>query len=157
MKGSPILATLLACLIMLAMYLGMQAAFSDHKKPSTTNVPASSEKSTTHQTSVYLDIYLSNEAKNFTLSHPATDKILIHEDDLQSSEWSGEITLPLKTITNQEIELQCQVEWSTPPSSDSYQFIQVIISPSDLDAQSQTARAQGDISDILTFNWKENL
>ena len=156
MKGSPILATALACLIMLGMYAGMRVAFSQNARPTT--APQVSETTISGDTSgevtVYAEIYFSNQPKNFSLSHPDSGKLLLSVTDPDSTEWSGEITIPVENLTSGEIEFLGTVEWAD--SEDGHHFMQVIISPTDLDTQSSTLRAEGDIADIMQFHWREN-
>ncbi|MGJ8655675.1 MAG: hypothetical protein ACSHX6_04420 [Akkermansiaceae bacterium] len=154
MKGSPILATLLACLIMLAMYAGMRVAFSIDGNTTQPETSTPVEHIKADQVSVYLEIYFSSEAKNFSLTHPATALPLIKVNNLNASEWSGDVFIPVKKLTSDEIEIQCEAQWESP--QDGYKFMQVIISPDDLDSQTQTIRAEGDITDIMKFHWKEN-
>ena len=155
MKGSPILATAFACLIMLSMYVGMRVAFSGDDKPTNPAETVAPAQIPSGQTSVYVEIYFSSLPQNFSLNHPATGKVLLKVDHLENPEWSGDIILPfsVEKLTSEEIEIQGDAEWKTP--RESYQFMQVIISPDDLDPQSQTLRAESNIADIMTFQWKE--
>ncbi|MEZ7957290.1 MAG: hypothetical protein QMC23_11240 [Rubritalea sp.] len=155
MKGSPILASALVCLIMLSMYVGMRVAFSEDDtaivEPRVTEVTAS------EQISVYAEIYFSSQPKNFSLIHPATGKTLIKVENIDDAEWSGDIFIPVEKLTStisKEIEIQGAAEWQS--SEASYHFMQVIISPDELDPQTRTLRAAGDIKDIMNFHWKEN-
>jgi hypothetical protein len=152
MKGSPILATALACLIMLGMYVGMRVVFSEEKKPVTK--PEVAETSQKGEVSVFVEIYFSDPFTHFSLSHPASGKELLEITATGSTEWNGEITLPIEKLTSAEIEILGKVAWETP--SDGYQFMQIVISPDNLDPQTRTLRAEGDIVDILNFHWKED-
>ena len=152
MKGSPILATALACLIMLGMYVGMRVAFSEDDAPIVE--PRITDVVSSDQLSVYVEIYFSSQPKNFTLTHPATGKVLLKVESIDSAEWSGDIFIPVEKLTSAEIEIQCKAEWQS--SDDNYHFMQVIISPDELDPQTRTLRAESDITDIIHFHWKEN-
>ena len=140
---------------MLSMYVGMRVAFSGDDKPIQPVENDAPVQTLSDQTSVYVEIYFSSLPKNFSLTHPATGKVLLKVDHLENPEWSGDIILPfsLEKLTSEEIEIQGNAEWKTP--RESYQFMQVIISPDDLDPQSQTLRAESNIADIMTFQWKE--
>lgn len=155
MKGSPIIATALACLIMLGMYVGMRVAFSNDDEPPSSVETLTPAQTPSGQTSAYVEIYFSSLPKSFSLTHPATGQVLIKIDNLESPEWSGDILIPVteKKLTSEEIEIQGTAEWRL--SEVGYQFMQVIISPDDLDSQSQTLRAESDILDVMTFQWKE--
>lgn len=157
MKGSPILATALACLIMLSMYVGMRVAFSDDSDDSNTVGIAAPDQAPSGQVSVYVEVYFSSLPKSFSLTHPATGKVLIKVDKLVSPEWSGDVVLPIsgtgEKLTSEEIEILGNAEWRLPEAG--YQFMQVIISPDELDTQSRTLRAESDINDVMTFQWKE--
>lgn len=140
---------------MLSMYVAMHLAFSNDGAPSTKPKPSNPpELTNADQTSVYVEIYFSTQAQNFSLTHPATGRTIIKEQNLNASEWSGEVSIPVKKLTSEEIEIQCEAKWSS--TKDDYKFIQVIISPDDLDPQSQTLRAEGDITDIMKFHWEED-
>ena len=158
MKGSPILATALACLIMLGMYVGMRVTFANENQPSPAPANEVSDHVTTKQVSAYVEIYFSVTPKSFSLTHPATGNTLIKVDDINptefGAEWSGDVTIPVASLTGTEIEIQGTAEWNSPPEH--YQFMQVIISPDDLDAQSRTLRSEFDINDIMKFHWKED-
>lgn len=156
MKGSPILATILACLIMLGMYVGMRVAFSDPVEPvntTLTDAPVSTTASS-GQTSVYVEIYFSSKPEYFSITHPATAKVLVKAENLDSSEWSGDVIIPVEKLTSTDLEIQCQTHWSSTASG--YNFMQIIISPDELDPQSKTLRAESDIVDLLTFHWEED-
>lgn len=152
MKGSPILATVLACLIMLGMYVGMRVAFSKDDHP--TDELQVSKPILHGEISVHTEIYFSHQPKNFSISHPATGKKLLSVTDPDSAEWSGEITIPVEKLTSGEIEFMGNVEWAE--EKDGYHFMQVIISPTDLNTKASTLRAEGDIADIMKFHWREN-
>ncbi len=153
MKGSPILATALACFIMLSMYVGMRLVFSQDGDKAT---DASSEDNTSKQPALdtvtaYADLYFSAKPQSLVISHPATDTPLLALNNPDAFEWNGEIQLP-NNLT-EELEILCKVKWDNP--QDGYQFIQITLSPDGLDDQSQTLRAEGDITDIMNFQWKE--
>ncbi len=151
MKGSPILATALACLIMLGMYFGMRVLFfKDATPPENDRI---SQPVSTGAISVYAEIYFSHQPKHFSITHPASGSELLKVKDADDIEWSGELKIPLENLTSDEIEILGEVEWAT--DSEGYQFMQVIISPDDHEAQTHTLRAEGEISDIMKFQWKE--
>lgn len=153
MKGSPILATALACLIMLSMYVGMRLVFSQDNNPANDAVAqtGASEQAALTTVTAYADIYFSAQPESLTISHPATDTPLLTLSELDEFEWSGEIQLP-KDLT-EELEILCKVKWAVPQAG--YQFIELTLSPDGLENQSQTLRAEGDIADIMNFHWKE--
>lgn len=152
MKGSPILATALACLIMLGMYVGMRVAFSKDDIPIVE--PEVSEVVSSAQVSVYVEIYFSSQPKNFSLIHPATGKVLIKVENIDDVEWAGDVFIPVEKLTSEELEIQCEANWESPSAG--YHFMQVIISPDELDPQTKTIRAPKDITDIMNFHWEEN-
>ncbi len=153
MKGSPILATALACLIMLGMYLGMRMAFSQGSS-SPDNVIVS-EPSALGDVTVYGEIYFSHEPKSFSITHPASEKVILDVSDPGASDWSCELKIPVEKLTSSEIEFLVKVEWKSP--EDGYHFMQLILSPDDSEAQECTLRAEGEIADIMKFDWKEEL
>lgn len=152
MKGSPILATALACLIMLGMYVGMRVAFSKDDIPIVE--PEVSEVVSSAQVSVYVEIYFSSQPKNFSLIHPATGKVLMKVENIDDVEWAGDVFIPVEKLTSEELEIQCEANWESPSAG--YHFMQVIISPDELDPQTKTIRAPNDITDIMNFHWEEN-
>lgn len=151
MKGSPILATMLACFIMLVMYAGMRVAFSKDDPP--VLEPNISSPSPSGKVSVYAEIYFSSRPKNFSITHPDSGLSILNITDHDASEWSGELFIPVEKLTSGEIEFLGKCTWKSP--EDGHQFMQIIISPEDLDQQTHTLRAEGDIADIITFHWKE--
>ena len=153
MKGSPILATALACLIMFSMYVGMRLVFSqdDATNNKAKDLIANSQQFPISTTAAYADLYFSAQPETVIIQYPSTNTTLLKLTDLEEYEWSGEIQLPTNPIN--ELELLCEVKWQN--SEDGYQFIQLIVSPDDHSDQSQTLRAEGDIADIMSFQWKE--
>ena len=152
MKGSPILATALACIIMLSMYVGMRVVFSQDGKleESTFKQNDETELATQDSVTVYADLYVSNKPQSIRISHPDSGKKLLNLTDLEEFEWNGELQLPNLV---QELELLCEVDWAS--ESDGYQFIQLTLSPDNLSDQNQTLRSKGNITDIMNFHWKE--
>ena len=153
MKGSPILATALACIIMLSMYVGMRSIFSQDKalitnSASVTKTDPAKELQTD---TAYADLYFSAKPKSLSIHHPATNTLLLSLTDIEDFEWSGNIILP-KDLTK-ELELLCKIEWVNP--TEGYQFIQLTLSPNNLGDQTQTLKSEGDIEDIMNFHWKE--
>ena len=153
MKGSPILATTLACLIMFSMYVGMRLVFSqdDATNNKAKDLIANSQQFPISTTTAYADLYFSAQPETVIIQYPSTNTTLLKLTDLEEYEWSGEIQLPTNPIN--ELELLCEVKWQN--SEDGYKFIQLILSPDDHSDQSQTLRAEGDIADIMSFQWKE--
>ena len=153
MKGSPILATALACLIMFSMYVGMRLVFSqdDATNNKAKDLIANSQQFPISTTTAYADLYFSAQPETVIIQYPSTNTTLLKLTDLEEYEWSGEIQLPTNPIN--ELELLCEVKWQN--SEDGYQFIQLILSPDNHSDQSQTLRAEGDIADIMSFQWKE--
>jgi len=152
MKGSPILATALSCLIMLGMYVGMRVAFAEDDTPIVE--PKISDIVSSSQVSVYVEIYFSSQPNSFSLIHPATGKVLIKVENIDDTEWSGDVFIPVEKLTSEELEIQCTAKWESPSAG--HHFMQVIISPDELDPQTNTLRAADNIADVMNFHWKEN-
>jgi hypothetical protein len=152
MKGSPILATALACLIMLGMYVGMRVAFAEDDTPIVE--PEVSDVVSSAQVSVYVEIYFSSQPNSFSLIHPATGKVWVKVENIDDVEWSGDGFIPVEKLTSGELEIQCRAKWES--RSAGYHFMQVIISPDELDPQTMTLRAADDIADIMNFHWEED-
>jgi len=136
---------------MLSMYVGMRIVFSQDDKPEENTLPLDTPPtSSLNFITVYADLYLSDQPQNIRISHPASGSSLLELTDLEEFEWSGEIQLPNPA---QELELLCEVDWAS--ESEGYQFIQLTLSPDNLDDQSQTLRSEGNITDIMNYQWKE--
>lgn len=145
---------------MLCMYIGMRTAFTrDHPpaKDPRAQEPGNPSHTTSprEETSAHVEIFFSSLPKHFSLTHPTTGKILIQKDNPESAEWSGNIILPYsrEELTSTNIEIQGTAQWSEQPETS--QFFQANITPDELGTQSQTLRAESDIIDIMTFQWKE--
>ena len=151
MKGSPILATALACIIMLSMYVGMRLVFSQDGTSDKSIITGNFHDQEIKSLSAYADIYFSIKPQSIRISHPASGKKLLDLADLEDFEWSGEMQLPISST--EELELLCEVDWAS--STNGYQFIQLILSPDGHEDQSQTLRSEGNIADIMNFHWKE--
>jgi len=154
MKGSPILATALACIIMLSMYVGMRLVFSQDRtsnKSTSSPITGNSHDQEIKSLRAYADIYFSIKPQSIRISHPASGKKLLDLADLEDFEWSGEIQLPISST--EELELLCEVDWAS--ATNGYQFIQLILSPDGHEDQSQTLRSEANIADIMNFHWKE--
>ena len=146
MKGSPIISTLLACFIMLLLYLAMQMGLKQN--PTTSVEPT--EVIPTQTTTVFAEIYFSTPPVSFRLSQPTTGKVILSEINDGSTEWSGEIQVPLPL---DDLELNAAATWKTHPG---IQFMQIVLSPLDRDSSSATLRSETDIDTTAHFHWHQH-
>jgi len=157
MKGSPILASFITILIMSCMYVGARILILGDSPQQSVSEDTIHKESNTHTLSTYAELYFSQVPESFQFTDPINGKVIIEQNDLEESEWSGDIQLPIqssKIESHIEVELIGTIRWKE--SSNHYHFMQVVISPDSLESKSATLRSSGNISDVLYFKWKKN-
>lgn len=144
MKGSPIISTLIATVIMLGLYALMQVGL--RQKPVSTNL-IEVDPPPSNMVRVFAEIYFATPPESFSITHPTTGEILINKKNLDSTEWSGDLLVPAPL---DDLEINVSATWKSHPGM---QFMQITLSPNDRDPASATLRSESDIDTTATFHW----
>ena len=151
MKGSPILSTLTAIVIMLGSYFAISSLLNSHISPSTNPNKTSINNNTTSElSSAFLEMHFSTPPASLVISDPITNHVIAKLSNLTDHEWNGEIMLPNKPAPSQ-LELSVKAAWDK--SSAQQHFIQIIVSPDQADDAAVTLRSMDHIDTTATFNW----
>lgn len=145
MKGSPVITTIISCIIMLGMYLCMHFMMG---KPAPTEPTEVKEPLVRRDSQVaYADIAFSSPPKQFTITNPLTDEVILKLDDVTDLEWSGDLNIPKDT---ESLELRVDATWE---KHSGHQFIYIVLSTDEQDATS-TLKSTTNIQDTATFHWR---
>lgn len=152
MKGSPIISTLLAAIIMVSIYLIMHTRLAsnnssepDHTSRSKTKLEDRKGES---MVSAYIEVHFSTPPASFTIYHPVSNQKIVEINDHSDNEWSDEILIP----EGDSIELNVVAKWKDS-DDDRQHFVQLILSPNGKDDASTTLRSMTDIDTTATFTW----
>ena len=145
MKGSPVITTIISCIIMLGMYLCMHFMMG---KPALTE-PIEAEEPLVRRDSqvAYADIYFSSPPQQFIITNPLTDEVILKLDDVADLEWSGDLNIPKDT---ESLELKVDATWERHSG---HQIIYIELSVGELEATG-TLKSTKDIEDTATFYWR---
>ncbi len=153
MKGSPIISTILACIIMLGIYLCMQTFLRSDVQivESKNSVNTKKHPSAAVYILHYIEIQTSTPPSSILITHPITGEELLKITDLTETEWTGEIDIPLTDEENQ-IEFNVSAQWDkTPEGTQNFIYIQL---SSRLSSDTSTVlRGPQDIDTTATFKF----
>ncbi|MEO1857855.1 MAG: hypothetical protein ABGY95_10910 [Rubritalea sp.] len=157
MKGSPIIATAITIVVLLALYMSMRSIILPEEPNSATVDAHAGHDHSSHQEptgghndnalETDFELYFSSIPESVTIFQPSTNKEVLKITDLDSSEWTGSGTM---SLDGHFVELQVDIEWQTPSEMN---FAQIITNPARHASREKTLRSDGNISDIAEFNW----
>jgi len=101
----------------------------------------------------YIEAHFSTPPKSLKISDPISGKVITRISDLTDNEWSDEINLTI----GQSVELNVQATWAEDDVVDSTQqnFIQLVLSPDQMEDSTMTLRNAGDIDTTATFQLRQ--
>lgn len=157
MKGSPILSTITATLIMAAAYLWLHLTLYS-SSPITDIAQTTSANHETNQATLisqnrlacYIEAHFSTPPKKFIISHPISGKTIISKTNLTDNEWSGEITIHKAETA----DLNVYATWE-PDSTNKQNFLQLVLSPNQMEDSSVTLRNNAEIDTTATFQLRK--
>ncbi len=155
MKGSPILSTITATLLMAGAYLWLHLSLyssPSHVNQGNGDANEDDQESNLSENMIayYIEAHFSTPPSKFVLTHPVSGKVIVNESTLTDNEWSGEIMLSKE----ETVELNIRVLWKEN-SSDLQNFIQLILSPDQMEDSSVTLRNDGEIDSTATFQLRK--
>jgi len=145
MKGSPLLSTLTAILLMAGAYILLDLNIKPYTKqaePTTNqeNTPNSSHSQAQDLAMIptYIEAHFSSPPQHFKIQAPLTGQVIAHASNLTENEWSGEI----KIAPGDAAELNIRAIWKPNETQQKTQhFIQIILSPDQMDDTTVTLRS----------------
>ncbi len=153
MKGSPIISTIVACLIMLGIYLCMHTFLRPQQQIADSKIPAAPQNHHSREAEIlyFIEIQSSTPPSSILITHPITGEVILKISDLTETEWTGEILLPLLEEGSQ-IELNVNAQWQDTPE-DTQNFIHIVLSTPDDSDTSSVLRSPGNIDTTATFTF----
>jgi len=157
MKGSPILSTITATLLMAGAYLWLHLTL--YSKTSTANhtMPQPYVDGELHpkaldnnSVSCYIEAHFSSPPSSFSLSDPLSGNLLVSETYLEDIEWSGEIILP----KGDSAAINIHAVWEEDTAGKQH-FIQLILSPDQMEDSTVTLRNDGEIDTTASFQLRK--
>lgn len=156
MKGSPILSTITATLLMAGAYLWLNLSLTSEvvAEDNIPNTKGSVIRSTggalspEDTISCYIEAHFSSPPTKFTISDAVSGRAIATVSNLSDNEWSDEITL----LKGESIELMVQATWQNDSNNSNKQnFIQLILSPDQMADSEVTLRNTGEIDTTAFF------
>ncbi len=157
MKGSPILSTITATLLMAGSYLWLHLTLYSSpsivdppQAPSRYNGIAQETLLPENMINCYIEAHFSTPPSKFIIKHPVSGKIIVSETNLTGNEWSGEI----KIARDKTAELNVYTLWDLT-SSNRQNFLQLVLFPDQMEDSSVTLRSHAEIDSTATFQLRK--
>ena len=153
MKGSPLLSTIIALLLMAGAYLWLDFSLKTSESVTpivkSNNELSSPSPMTNEIIPSYIEAHFSTQPTSFKITDPLSGKVISNISNLTGNEWTGEIDIPIGTTA----ELRVQATWkqTTANSTAQQNFIQLILSPDQMDDSTVTLRNSGEIDTTAIF------